>query len=395
MGYLDLRASTSLCAVFGGLLLLVGFGGCFYGSPSQCEATSDCFDGEQCVDGTCQSAVPDDTGNRDAPSADDTYGPETEDGSGGGDDDTSSVDTSSPPDADTNLDCLERLADAGNYVDAETIRTIIADDDGICGKYGAAEFEELDCEIPEKYQQEETECGDEIDNDCDGDLDCDDGSCGEHEACVEKAELGAECTPDIGCQLGTCVKTSENQSRCVHIVGLTVQKFTGGFTGGASTSEPLRAVDDACREAALEHAPNTDPSEWKAIVSGNQSDGGQPIHAKSRLSIRAPLYNPAHEQVAAGEGELAMDLRNPIEHTLARDPAEDGAFVWTGTTNGGELRIDENDTTPLTCANWSKDDPTGGSGSPSATDGKWLEADSRNCSTEGYLYCINGQKPTN
>jgi hypothetical protein len=68
---------------------------------------------------------------------------------------------------------------------------------------------EADCGAPAEYEDPGVTCDDGLDNDCDGQTDCDDINCPADPACSACAPAGAACIQDSDCCSGNCDKKNK------------------------------------------------------------------------------------------------------------------------------------------------------------------------------------------
>ena len=227
--------------------------------------------------------------------------------------------------------------------------------EGVCGN--ATRDASGTCAKPAGYQSTETtRCGDTLDNDCDGETD-------------EATKAGGEsCSKDCLCHSGVC-----EMGRCAHRIFVTSSKSDGDL-GGAM------GADNLCNKLA---AGAGLAGNWKALLSTDQAS------ARTRLSIKAPIYNTNGDKIASGSNDL---WNNGVQHPIGYDEAgnPNATKVWTGTDTVG-TSDGEN------CSNWSTDIPPriGEEGDSTATDDRWVEHKNtgakHSCNQRAALYCIDGQ----
>lgn len=158
--------------------------------------------------------------------------------------------------------------------------------------------------------------------------------------------------------------------------GLTRRVFlrsattNGGFGGVA-------AADALCRSSANALGMGTN---WGAIIS----DSGADNFAVNRTNLNwGTLVNLAGSTIASGWNDLWDGTISTGINRTETGIVIGGGVVWTGSLSNG--RASANNCNTWTTSSTGVLAQTGSSGSTSST---WLVNTSPNCSTSGYIYCI-------
>jgi hypothetical protein len=190
----------------------------------------------------------------------------------------------------------------------------------------------------------ETSCSDNVDDDCDGYVDCADSDC--------------------------------PASECGHILAATVSSYVGNL-GGRS------GADTKCANQAA--AYGLDPAGWKAVISA----GGQ--SAAQAISISGTVYRVDGQVVTSG-----ANFFGSLDRRIQRFNGTEFAShtpIWTGTTSSGGTTLNH-------CSSWTNGGsaPGGGIGNGHATDSGWIDGSCQpsallcnRCNKANQLYCINRQ----
>ena len=233
---------------------------------------------------------------------------------------------------------------------------------GVCGE-ALMDTADGSCQEPDDYEDPETSCDDNRDNDCDGQTD-------------EAFKQGGEsCSNDCECFSGTC-----DGGRCAHRMFVTSETFDGDFGGSLSNA------DDECQRLADQANGGSGlGGSWKAVMSDDNND------ASGRLAIDAKVLEIDGTELASGSGDLwDGDVDDRIDHDEDGAPTNtcgscDDDRVWTGTDNGGTAAS-------ANCGDWSHANP-GHNGATADVDNPsaWLNETEIDCDKALHLYCIDGQ----
>lgn len=396
-----------------GTLLLSGFviTGCFYGSPTQCENDSDCFQNEKCVDGTCNPTGETDDTSETTPPRDVSY------------EDDSSTD---PSDGGTREDSTETEPDASDSLcpnldelDDDTLEELAALQQGVCADFTL----DGDCSALADYESEEETCSDGIDNDCDGEPDCSDDSCAQANCAVSDSGEGAECrmntcvetacsdgenndgdeyaddddedcdNPEAKLAGATCTSGTECLSKrcvdteCAHRIGLSAQKLPSDFSN-------MESANDICSRGASD-----DGGGWKALVH-EAPDSGAGI---GQIELKAAVVNFEGDIVFHRSDVTDKSLptpRNPIGFEKVDGTSAKRSRTWTGYQVADASGVSTYQQA-ANCENWTKQlasdtpsPPQGWTGNPGSTNADWLSEQSTDCTTDNaaFLYCVDGQR---
>lgn len=402
------------------VLLCLPVAGCFYGSPTQCENDSDCFQDEKCVAGTCQSAgeatgstggsTGGETTYEDGGSSDGDSGTSDRDGRSSGGDGSTGQDT-------PGIECPEY---SDKLAEENSLRDLASNSQGLCANFDG----EDDCSVLAEYESEEATCSDGIDNDCDGEPDCGDDSCAQANCAVSDSGEGAECrmntcvetacsdgedndgdeyaddddedcdSPDAKLAGATCTNGTECLSKrcvdteCAHRIGLSAQKLPSDFSNMAS-------ANDICSRGASD-----DGGGWKALVY-EAPDSGAGI---GQIELKAAVVNFEGDILFNRSDVTDKSLptpRNPIGFEKVDGTSANPSKTWTGYEVGEKSDGQSTYVQAANCDGWTEQlgsdtrtPPQGWTGNPGSANAEWLSEQSTDCTTDNaaFLYCIDGQR---
>lgn len=204
------------------------------------------------------------------------------------------------------------------------------------------------------------------------------------------APPGVDAGPCASCRSGQCYE----DAGCFPVVFVTTLKYTGDFGADGGTPAGLALADRICDEAgnvglASDPRPRGKFKAWLSTSTESailRVTNGYPLGAKRPVvdTAGAPLarsYNDLVKPSQDGGGLLAGILLSEQGGTVAADE-----IVWTGTTPEGA----KSDKASLQCKDWTLADASTGAvvGRTGATDGRWTQADERQCQFTAHLYCF-------
>ena len=231
---------------------------------------------------------------------------------------------------------------------------------------------ETGCLRPQNYEDRETSCEDDLDNDCDGQTDTNDPDC--------QLAPGKSCSKDSECKSGVCCNSDVCKNRnggrvCSYRIFVTTET-TDGKIGG------LAGGDTMCSQAAKEASLG---GTWKAVLSTES----MPASAHLKTQPGVPIVNVHGNEVVRADGGIWNEGRcDNCGDLLTENGAIPSPRVWTGTFKAGGFGNDA-------CNGWTSNSPDsdGAFGNPSRSDSGWMDVGGteRTCDNQLALYCIDGQ----
>lgn len=157
-----------------------------------------------------------------------------------------------------------------------------------------------------------------------------------------------------------------------HYLFVTSSSYDGNLGG-------LAGADSLCQAAAASGRETGSLSTiWTALLSTSGTS------ASSRVTITAPVFNVAGEELASDAGELWFGaLRTPV--WFDENGSRTNTVAWTGSDQNGNPSV-------RTCLDWTSASAleVGRYGASSASDSNWLSFASTGCSGAiSNLYCTS------
>ena len=237
--------------------------------------------------------------------------------------------------------------------------------EGICKGAGTIGANGACTGAPPEYEPGEEVSDDNIDNDCDGEVD---------EGTVR---AGEPCNQPGDCLSGHC----STSSGCAHRIFVTSKTMAGHKIGGAVKA------DDRCQVVAQAEGIG---GKWRAIIASGRSK------LSGRVDLRSVPYVNLNGDVLSTElkGLFDGEISHPVRYTEKRSrlTSKDNTRVWTGLEPDSENASD-------TCSYWSKMLSKGRVGDAmlsskeTNTGSTWLARRALvRCAAQARLYCVDGQK---
>lgn len=277
------------------------------------------------------------------------------DAGAGADDATLSDDAGQVPDEGT-LPDTGGNTDVGGALDAGPTPDSATDDAGAGPDAGGC--------IP--TDPTEDICGDRIDNDCDGLVDCFDDDCtGLGTVCNEVCNNGQD---DDGDDLVDCADVEcRDVGICGNRIFVTAQRLGAEAVANA----------DALCQARADSAGLGGP--WVALFSNSTVD------ARDKVVLTKTIHNLRNVAIATDSALWVGGAMNEVQVNAGGGSVSvnDGA-VWTGTRENGRHDPD------ATCQDWTSSDPgeVGQTGNHRGTSRRWITGMPLPCDQLQHVYCI-------
>ncbi len=221
--------------------------------------------------------------------------------------------------------------------------------------------------------------------------------------------LVADWTEDISSTIATGLSESttyyfnvivrdEDENKAVYAVisitttGNVIYIYNAGTHKGNMVSVTTNSIrddiDKVCQSAKTDNYPTMPCSSVRAFISISEADDiadmtSSPISVPSTWKIKGP------ENMKIADSWSDM-LDGTIDDGLANAEIAPGKW-WSGSDSHGNLYYSEeedDDDSAMNCGSWMSTSEKGTAGHHNATDDKWLDENSPNCSASRYLLCI-------